>query len=91
MLSGAGKGFRRAYLGLPTSVRCPCLRPIHNDYGVVVAYAERWPNSPTVGTPKYWLPTGFRKGWELFNHDGPYNHPRCHKRLFIGGFPAYGR
>jgi len=42
--------------------------PITNVKGEVVAYAGRWPGEPpNADTPKYKLPTGFRKGQELFN------------------------
>jgi DNA primase len=43
--------------------------PIHNIKGEVVAYAGRWPGDPPAGTPKYKLPTGFKKGQEVFNLD----------------------
>jgi len=43
--------------------------PITNVKGEVVAYAGRWPGEPPEGTPKYKLPTGFRKGQEVFNLD----------------------
>jgi len=44
--------------------------PITNVKGEVVAYAGRWPGEPpSADTPKYKLPTGFRKGLELFNID----------------------
>jgi DNA primase len=44
--------------------------PITNVKGEVVAYAGRWPGEPpNADTPKYKLPTGFRKGLELFNLD----------------------
>ncbi len=42
--------------------------PITNVKGEVVAYAGRWPGEPpNADTPKYKLPTGFRKGQEVFN------------------------
>ena len=42
--------------------------PITNVKGEVVAYGGRWPGEPpNADTPKYKLPTGFRKGQELFN------------------------
>jgi DNA primase len=44
--------------------------PITNVKGEIVAYAGRWPGDPpNADTPKYKLPTGFRKGLELFNLD----------------------
>ena len=43
--------------------------PITNVKSEVVAYAGRWPGEPPEGTPKYKLPTGFRKGQEVFNLD----------------------
>jgi DNA primase len=33
----------------------------------LVAYAGRWPGQPPDGQPKYRLPKGFRKSFELFN------------------------
>lgn len=41
--------------------------PIHNGEGQLVAYAGRWPGTPTGDTPKYRLPPGFKKSLELFN------------------------
>lgn len=41
--------------------------PIHNVEGRIVAYAGRWPGDPPDETPKYKLPSGFRKSAELFN------------------------
>jgi DNA primase len=41
--------------------------PIHNAEGQIVAYAGRWPGSPTGDTSKYRLPPGFKKSLELFN------------------------
>lgn len=38
--------------------------PIRNTRGAIVAYAGR---APDGSLPKYKLPTGFRKAWELFN------------------------
>ncbi len=43
--------------------------PIHNVKGEIVAYCGRWPGDPPDGTPKYKLPTGFKKGQEVFNLD----------------------
>ena len=41
--------------------------PIHNAEGQLVAYAGRWPSTPTGDTSKYRLPPGFKKSLELFN------------------------
>ena len=41
--------------------------PIHNPSGQLVAYAARWPGTPSENQPKYKLPKGFRKSLELFN------------------------
>lgn len=41
--------------------------PIHNADGEIVAYCGRWAGEPPDGTPKYMLPTGFRKSIELYN------------------------
>ncbi len=41
--------------------------PIHNPSGQLVAYAARWPGTPSDSQPKYKLPKGFRKSLELFN------------------------
>lgn len=41
--------------------------PIHNAEGQLVAYAGRWPGTPTGDTSKYRLPPGFKKSLELFN------------------------
>lgn len=50
--------------------------PIHNIKGEVVAYVGRWPGEPPdKETPKYKLPTGFRKGQEVFNLDRAAKEP----------------
>ena len=41
--------------------------PIHNATSQLVGYAGRWPGTPPEGVPKYRLPKGFRKSFELFN------------------------
>ncbi len=41
--------------------------PIHNADSQIVAYAGRWPGTPTGDTSKYRLPPGFKKSLELFN------------------------
>ena len=41
--------------------------PVHNRSGQLVAYAARWPATPSNGQPKYQLPRGFRKSLVLFN------------------------
>lgn len=47
--------------------------PIHNEDGVLVAYAG---SSPGHGEPKYWFPTGFRKSLVLFNLHRAADHGR---------------
>ena len=46
-----------------------CVIPIHNEHGVLVAYAGRWPADAgwPKGEEKYKLPPGFRKSHVLFN------------------------
>jgi DNA primase len=60
--------------------------PIHNAKGEVVAYAGRWPGNPPDGTPKYRLPTGFRKGLELFNLDRAIQEPADKPLVIVEGF-----
>jgi DNA primase len=60
--------------------------PIHNVKGEVVAYAGRWPGDPPNGTPKYRLPTGFRKGLELFNLDRAIQEPADKPLVIVEGF-----
>jgi DNA primase len=60
--------------------------PIHNVKGEVVAYAGRWPGDPPEGTPKYKLPTGFRKGQELFNLDRAIKEPAGKPLVIVEGF-----
>jgi DNA primase len=60
--------------------------PIANVKGEVVAYAGRWPGNPPDGTPKYRLPTGFRKGLELFNFDRAIQEPRDKPLVIVEGF-----
>jgi DNA primase len=55
-----GIGF---YAG-PGLLRGRIVIPIRNARGQIVAYAGR---ALDGGLPKYKLPVGFRKGWELFN------------------------
>jgi DNA primase len=59
---------------------------IHNVKGEVVAYAGRWPGDPPDGTPKYRLPTGFRKGLELFNLDRAIREPADKPLVIVEGF-----
>jgi len=49
--------------------------PIRNPSGEIVGYAGRAPDSRS---PKYKLPAGFRKAWELFNLD--YAHDQRSER-----------
>jgi DNA primase len=60
--------------------------PIHNAKGELVAYAGRWPGDPPEGTPKYKLPTGFRKGQELFNLDRAIKEPADKPLVIVEGF-----
>jgi len=60
--------------------------PINNVKGEVVAYAGRWPGNPTDGTPKYKLPTGFRKSLELFNLDRAIQEPPDKPLVIVEGF-----
>jgi DNA primase len=60
--------------------------PIHNVKGEVVAYAGRWPGNPPDGTPKYRLPTGFRKSLELFNLDRAIQEPADKPLVIVEGF-----
>jgi DNA primase len=60
--------------------------PIHNVQGEVVAYAGRWPGDPPEGTPKYKLPTGFRKGQEVFNLDRAIKEPTERPLVIVEGF-----
>ncbi len=47
--------------------------PIHNEDGVLVAYAGR---NPGPGEPRYWFPAGFRKSLVLFNLHRAVGHGR---------------
>jgi len=43
--------------------------PIHNIEGQLVAYCGRLPGPPMADRPKYKLPNGFKKSFEVFNLD----------------------
>ena len=60
--------------------------PIHNIKGEVVAYAGRWPGAPPDGTPKYKLPTGFKKGQEVFNLDRAIKEMTERPLVIVEGF-----
>ncbi len=60
--------------------------PIHNAKGELVAYAGRWPGDPPEGTPKYKLPTGFRKGQEVFNLDRASKETPERPLVIVEGF-----
>ncbi len=60
--------------------------PIYNIKGEVVAYCGRWPGEPPEGTPKYKLPTGFRKGQEIFNLDRAIKEISESPLLLVEGF-----
>ncbi|MDR3560783.1 MAG: CHC2 zinc finger domain-containing protein [Negativicutes bacterium] len=61
--------------------------PINNVNGELVAYAGRWPGTPlNADTSKYKLPTGFRKGQELFNLDRAVKEPADKPMIIVEGF-----
>jgi DNA primase len=60
--------------------------PVHNIKGEVVAYAGRWPGEPPEGKPKYKLPTGFRKGQEVFNLDRAIKEMTERPLVIVEGF-----
>jgi DNA primase len=60
--------------------------PIRNAEGAIVAYAGRWAGDPPEGTPKYRLPTGFRKSQELFNLDRARLEPVEVPLVVVEGF-----
>jgi DNA primase len=60
--------------------------PIHNVNGEVVAYAGRWPGDPPEGAPKYKLPTGFKKGQEVFNLGRAIKETTERPMLIVEGF-----
>jgi len=60
--------------------------PIHNVKGDVVAYAGRWPGNPPEGAPKYKLPTGFKKGQEVFNLDRAIKEKTERPMVIVEGF-----
>jgi DNA primase len=61
--------------------------PIANVKSEVVAYVGRWPGEPpNADTPKYKLPTGFRKGLELFNLDRATKEPADKPLVIVEGF-----
>jgi len=60
--------------------------PIHNVDGKVVAYAGRFPGTPTDDAPKYKLPQGFKKSLELFNIDRAIKEPADQPLVIVEGF-----
>jgi DNA primase len=60
--------------------------PIHNVEGKIVAYAGRWPGEPPDETPKYKLPSGFRKSAELFNLHRAIQAPGEQPLIIVEGF-----
>ena len=61
--------------------------PIHNAEGQLVAYAGRWPGTPTDDdTPKYKLPPGFRKAQEVFNLHRAMREPHDTTLFIVEGF-----
>jgi DNA primase len=60
--------------------------PIHNIEGKIVAYAGRWPGEPPDETPKYKLPSGFRKSVELFNLHRAIEAPDEQPLIIVEGF-----
>ena len=60
--------------------------PIHNAGGHLVAYAGRWPGTPPGEQPRYRVPRGFHKSWELFNlHRARKEDPR-EPLILVEGF-----
>lgn len=61
--------------------------PIHDRDGQLVAYAGRLPgDSPDEETPKYKLPSGFRKAQELFNFHRAFREPDDGPLVIVEGF-----
>ena len=61
--------------------------PIHNGEGQLVAYAGRWPGTPSDDdTPKYKLPPGFRKAQEVFNLHRAAQEPHDTPLYIVEGF-----
>ena len=60
--------------------------PIHNVDGDIVAYAGRWPGDPPDETPRYKLPTGFRKSAELFNLHRAIDESEEQPLIVVEGF-----
>ena len=61
--------------------------PIHNAEGQLVAYAGRWPGTPSdEDTPKYKLPPGFRKAQEVFNLHRAMREPPDTPMYIVEGF-----
>jgi len=58
------RGIRRRFLRRTGLLRGRMVIPIRNVRGRIVAYAGR---ALDGALPKYKLPAGFRKAWELFN------------------------
>ncbi len=60
--------------------------PIHDAQGRLVAYAGRWPGQPLAGQPKYRLPRGFGKSFELFNQHRAELAPKAAPLVVTEGF-----
>jgi DNA primase len=60
--------------------------PIHNANAELVAYAGRWPGQPEGDSPKYKLPTGFKKSAELFNLHRAIREPADQPMILVEGF-----
>jgi DNA primase len=61
--------------------------PICNADGQLVAYAGRWPGTPPDDdTPKYRLPPGFCKAFELFNAHRAFAEPDAAPLVIVEGF-----
>ena len=60
--------------------------PIHNPKGELVAYAGRWPGTPTKPDSKYRFPKGFRKGMEVFNLHRAAQASADHPLVIVEGF-----
>jgi hypothetical protein len=60
--------------------------PIHNQHGKLVAYAGRWPGTPSGNMPKYKLPRGFHKSLELFNQHRAMQEDPTEPLAVVEGF-----
>ena len=69
--------FGLGYYSRRGTMRGRVVIPIHNAEGKLVAYVGRWPeDTPPESEPKYKLPSGFHKSWEVFNLHRVSQHAR---------------